>query len=72
VEDFDPDIIGVSAGFDTYKNDPITNLSLDFEDYKKIGAMLRGCNKPLFTVLEGGYDMDIPHCILSYLQGVEP
>jgi acetoin utilization deacetylase AcuC-like enzyme len=68
--DYDPDIIGVSAGFDTYKNDPITSLQLDFDSYQKIGRLLSELGKPLFTLLEGGYDRDIPMCIGSYLTGI--
>jgi acetoin utilization deacetylase AcuC-like enzyme len=70
VQDYEPEIIGVSAGFDTYKNDPITSLLLDFESYQKIGELLSQLKKPLFTLLEGGYDKDIPMCIDSYLNGL--
>ena len=70
VRDYNPDIIGVSAGFDTYKNDPITNLMLDFGAYRRIGELLKGLGIPLFTILEGGYDKDIPMCIGSYLEGI--
>lgn len=70
VRDHKPDIIGVCAGFDTYKNDPITNLMLDFGAYHKIGELLKELSRPLFTVLEGGYDKDIPMCIGSYLEGI--
>ena len=70
VRGHNPDIIGVSAGFDTYKNDPITNLMLDFGAYCRIGQLLKNLDKPLFTILEGGYDKDIPMCIGSYLEGI--
>lgn len=70
VRDHEPDIIGVSAGFDTYKNDPITNLMLDFGAYHKIGELFKELSRPLFTILEGGYDKDIPLCIGSYLEGI--
>ncbi|HEB30685.1 MAG TPA: histone deacetylase [Spirochaetes bacterium] len=71
VRDHEPDIIGVSAGFDTYKNDPITNLMLDFGAYHKIGELFKELSRPLFTILEGGYDKDIPLCIESYLEGID-
>jgi len=70
VENFGPDIIGVSAGFDTYKNDPITNILLEVDTYGEIGKMIKGLHKPVFTVLEGGYDRDIPLCIEKYLEGI--
>lgn len=70
VRNFNADIIGVSAGFDTYENDPITNLLLKVDTYRQIGELLKGLNKPLFTVLEGGYDKDIPLCLWNYLEGL--
>jgi acetoin utilization deacetylase AcuC-like enzyme len=70
VKEFDPGVIGVSAGFDTYKNDPITGLLLDVEDYFKIGELIGGLGKPTFSVLEGGYDRGIPPCIERYLKGL--
>ncbi len=71
VANFGPDIIGVSAGFDTYKNDPITNILLEINTYREIAKMIKGLNKPTFTVLEGGYDRDIPLCIEKYIEGIE-
>jgi acetoin utilization deacetylase AcuC-like enzyme len=70
VKAFDPGVVGVSAGFDTYRNDPITGLLLDVEDYFKIGELIGGLGKPTFSVLEGGYDRGIPACIERYLEGV--
>ncbi len=71
VKQFNPDLLAVSAGFDTYKLDPITGLSLEKETYREIGKMLSKLNKPLFAVLEGGYSSDIPECIYQFLSGLE-
>lgn len=71
VEQFKPDLIAVSAGFDSYILDPITNLSLEKDTFRKIGTMLAGLKKPLFTVLEGGYSRDLPECIYQFLTGLE-
>ena len=70
VKKFDPGVIGVSAGFDTFRNDPITGLLLDVEDYFRIGELIGGLGKPTFSVLEGGYDRGIPACVERYLEGV--
>ncbi len=70
VAEFNPDLLAISAGFDSYKLDPITNLSLEKDTYKTIGEMLSKFNKPLFTVLEGGYSRDIPECIYQFLTGL--
>lgn len=71
VEQFKPDLLAISAGFDTYKLDPITNLSLEKDTYREIGRMLSKLKKPLFAVLEGGYGRDMPECICQFLIGLE-
>ena len=71
VEQFGPDLLAISAGFDSYRLDPITNLTLELETYREIGRMLAAVNKPAFSVLEGGYSEDLPECIYQYLQGLE-
>ncbi len=71
VEQFGPDLLAVSAGFDSYRLDPITNLTLELETYREVGRMLAAMNKPTFSVLEGGYSKDLPECIYQYLQGLE-
>lgn len=71
VEKFNPDLIGISAGFDAYKDDLLTNLCLEKETYKKIGERLSDLNKPIFAVLEGGYSLALPECIYQFLTGLE-
>jgi acetoin utilization deacetylase AcuC-like enzyme len=68
---FKPNLLAISAGFDTYKNDPLAGLSLELETYKKIGQELKKFNLPIFAVLEGGYSEDLPQCIYNFLQGLE-
>jgi acetoin utilization deacetylase AcuC-like enzyme len=70
VKEFDPGVIGVSAGFDTFRNDPISGLRLDVDDYFRIGELIGGLGKPTFSILEGGYDLGIPSCIERYLEGI--
>jgi acetoin utilization deacetylase AcuC-like enzyme len=67
---FKPDIIGVSAGFDAYAQDPIAQETLEVEDFYWLGQKLRGCGVPLFSVLEGGYSADLPELIFAYLKGL--
>lgn len=66
---FKPDLIGVSAGFDTYKGDPLTNMGLEKESYRKIGNIIYQLNTPTFIVLEGGYSEDMPVCVSNFLEG---
>lgn len=71
VEQFNPGLLAISAGFDSYKLDPITGFTLEKETYKEIGRMLAELNKPLFAVLEGGYSDDLAECIYQFLIGLE-
>ncbi len=71
VEEFNPDLLAISAGFDSYKLDPITNLSLELDTYRQTGRMLASLNKPTFAVLEGGYSRDLPECVYQFLEGLE-
>lgn len=70
VREFKPKLIAVSAGFDTYKDDPLTSLELDLQTYKIIGEKLNKLNLPLFAVLEGGYSSDLSKCIYYFLEGL--
>jgi acetoin utilization deacetylase AcuC-like enzyme len=71
VKKFNPDLLAISAGFDSYKQDSIAGLSLEQETYAEIGGMLSGLNKPTFAVLEGGYSRDLPECVYQFLMGLE-
>jgi acetoin utilization deacetylase AcuC-like enzyme len=68
---FNPDLLAVSAGFDSYKLDPITNLTLEKSTYKEIGRQLAAIQRPVFAILEGGYSKDLPDCIYQFLSGLE-
>ena len=73
IEDCEYDIIGVSAGFDTYEKD--WGRSLKTEDYQTIGLIikeqaLRRCQGRRFALLEGGYYLpDLGKNVRSFLEG---
>jgi acetoin utilization deacetylase AcuC-like enzyme len=70
VRKFRPDLLGVSAGFDTYVKDPLTQFGLKIEDYRAIGRDLsEGVDAPQFGFLEGGYHEDLPLLIEQFLAG---
>ncbi|OGS21299.1 MAG: hypothetical protein A2252_08525 [Elusimicrobia bacterium RIFOXYA2_FULL_39_19] len=71
IKDFKPAIIAVSAGFDTYKADPLTDILLDTFTYTKIASMIKELNLPRFALLEGGYSADLPECVYRFLLGFE-
>lgn len=71
IKKFNPDVLAVSAGFDTYIEDPITNIKLTKESYRKIGEAVKSSGIPRFAVLEGGYSPDLPECICNFIEGIE-
>jgi acetoin utilization deacetylase AcuC-like enzyme len=64
---FKPDLLFVSAGFDAYVKDPITELSLEATDFAELGRWLAEAKLPTVTLLEGGYSPDLPELIDSFL-----
>jgi acetoin utilization deacetylase AcuC-like enzyme len=63
LEDFRPDFLLVSAGFDAHRRDPLAQLLLDEGDYGWVTERLldlaaRHCQGRLVSTLEGGYDLD--------------
>lgn len=67
---FNPELIGISAGFDTYRKDPVGGLGLNIESYYEIGKKIKHLNKRMFIVLEGGYGRDFPKCVDQFLLGL--
>ena len=66
---FRPDLLLVSAGFDAYVNDPLTNLRLEAEHFYQFGTWLREINIPVAAILEGGYSDELPGLIESFVRG---
>jgi acetoin utilization deacetylase AcuC-like enzyme len=71
VEKFNPELVGVSAGFDAHKYDPVCGLGLSEEAYTDIGGTLSRLGRETFAVLEGGYGQDFPKCVYNFLIGLE-
>ena len=76
LRDFNPDMLAVSAGFDSYKGDPITAMRLEIDTFHEIGARIVSfCQTmqggtgalPCFMVLEGGYARDFARCVESFV-----
>jgi acetoin utilization deacetylase AcuC-like enzyme len=67
--EFKPDLLLVSAGFDGYVGDPITEMTLEAEDFTTFGTWLREANIPAGAILEGGYSDDLPQLIDAFLTG---
>jgi acetoin utilization deacetylase AcuC-like enzyme len=62
LDEFRPDLVIVSAGFDAHRADPLGGLELDEEDFVWATLNLmemadRHCRGRLVSMLEGGYDL---------------
>lgn len=66
---FNPDLLVLVLGADTYKNDPLANLNLEIETYQKIGQRLSD-KRPSAVMFAGGYSRDVPKIWLSFLEGL--
>ncbi len=64
---FNPNLILVSAGFDAYAGDPITEMSLAVDDFATFGRWLRETGIPSGAILEGGYSDELPELVDSFL-----
>lgn len=64
---FKPDLLLVSAGFDAYTGDPITQMMLEREDFAMFGSWLRQSSVLTAAIIEGGYSDDLPDLIDSFL-----
>ena len=63
IEEFSPDLILISAGFDAHYRDPLAQINLDDDDFDWATGRLmelatRFCDNRLVSVLEGGYDLE--------------
>jgi acetoin utilization deacetylase AcuC-like enzyme len=76
VEDFAPDLVLISAGFDAAAGDPLAGLTLRPADYHTLTERVmevaaRQCDDRLVSMLEGGYDLDmLATCGLEHVRAL--
>ena len=63
IDQFKPQLVLVSAGFDAHESDPLADLTLTTEDYGWITKFLvrvaeEYCDGKLVSTLEGGYELE--------------
>jgi len=70
---FNPEIVGISLGFDTHINDPLLDICFIDSDYYHMAKMIAsGIDCPVFVLLEGGYDINsIGNSFFCFLSGWE-
>ena len=62
-DEFRPDIVLVSAGFDSHEDDPLGGMTVTAEGFGRLAALVGDiaashCEGKLALFLEGGYDLD--------------
>jgi len=55
---FQPDLVLISAGFDSRIGDPLGRFTLTDEDFADLTRAVMGINSRVVSVLEGGYNLD--------------
>ena len=71
IKQFKPDVIGVSAGFDGHREDPLLELNFSLNSFYYIGKTLSKNFKNIFAVLEGGYDPEILFKgVVNFINGI--
>jgi acetoin utilization deacetylase AcuC-like enzyme len=63
LQDFKPELLLISAGFDSHADDPLAGLMLEDDDYgwitdEMLAIADQHCGGRLVSALEGGYDLD--------------
>jgi acetoin utilization deacetylase AcuC-like enzyme len=73
---FSPDILLISAGFDSWINDPLGGMKVTETGFRDWGSWLGGiaeqfCEGRVLVVLEGGYDVaSLPSLVKASLEGL--
>jgi len=72
IKKYNADYLILSAGFDTYKLDPIGGFSLETSDYTAIGERFGKCKLPTLVLQEGGYHTeDLGRNVIALLEGLK-
>lgn len=76
VDNFHPEFILISAGFDAHRDDPLAGILLTEETYAEITRMVLSaaghhCEGRVVSVLEGGYDLRaLPRCVEALVKNL--
>lgn len=76
LDNFKPDFILISAGFDAHKADPLANIELSTSAYKWMTERImekanQHCDNRIISLLEGGYNLTaLPLCIAEHLESL--
>ena len=74
LEEYNPDFVLISAGFDAHRDDPLASLNLTESTFKKLSFELKRLAEQtaggrILSMLEGGYDLNaLSSCVSEHLQ----
>ena len=74
LEEYNPDFVLLSAGFDAHRDDPLASLNLTESTFKKLSFELKRLAEQtaggrMLSILEGGYDLNaLSSCVSEHLQ----
>ena len=72
IKDYQPDVLVVSLGVDTFELDPVAGFKLTTDCYPLIGKMIAQVGVPVLFIMEGGYAIEqIADNVCSVLTGFE-
>jgi acetoin utilization deacetylase AcuC-like enzyme len=73
VQTFDPQVLIVPYGADTYAKDPISFFSIETPEYSEMARMIAGLNLPTLICMEGGYAINaLGANVSAFLAGFAP
>ena len=58
VERFEPELVLVSAGFDAHEADPLADMKVTEDGFRKLATRCRALSERVAAVLEGGYELE--------------
>ena len=75
LNDYNPQMLFISAGFDAHKDDPLANMELTENDFAEMTKILKDFvekkNIKIISVLEGGYNLDaLSASVYSHLKAL--
>ncbi|VUD68787.1 Histone deacetylase-like amidohydrolase [Thalassocella blandensis] len=76
IEEFKPDIMFISAGFDAHKDDPLANMMLEDQHYYTLTKALcevaqKVCGGKIISSLEGGYEVNaLSRSVLAHVKAL--
>ena len=69
--EFNPDVVAVSAGFDSHQYDLLLQLRLTVDAFFHTGQIISENFNNVFATLEGGYNVEeLPKCIHNFVDGI--